>query len=374
MTGERGGGPAPATELPELLAEHLASSARARPPAPPQVWAAVRPGERAIAWRAGEGPYAAETPGPHTMFEIGSNTKTFTALLLADMVVRGEINYTDPIAAFLPGHARPQRNRRRAASAQITLLHLATHTGGLSRLPRNLLARALRDRRTNPYARYTLPDLYAATARLGGGPPPGTRMRYSNYGVGLLGQLLANAAGTDYGTLITQRICRPLGLAETLPHPPPASDGDAPTGSAPDGLQQATGYRLGRALPPWRMDAQAGAGALRSSGHDMVRYLEAQLRPASAGPLAAALAAVQRPWLRLPDSDTLCLVWNSRTVAGQQVIFHSGGTLGCTSFLAFSPGAGTAVVALSGAGPRRAEPLPQQVYDLLLRLNHERGG
>ena len=227
MTAERGGGPAPATELPELLAEHLASSARARPPAPPQVWAAVRPGERAIAWRAGEGPYAAETPGPHTMFEIGSNTKTFTALLLADMVVRGEINYTDPIAAFLPGHARPQRNRRRAASAQITLLHLATHTGGLPRLPRNLLARALRDRRTNPYARYTLPDLYAATARLGGGPPPGTRMRYSNYGVGLLGQLLANAAGTDYGTLITQRICRPLGLAETLPHPPPASDGSS---------------------------------------------------------------------------------------------------------------------------------------------------
>ena len=69
-----------------------------------------------------------------TLFEIGSITKTFTALLLQDMVERGEMKLDDPVAKYLPASVRmPTRNGK-----EITLLHLATHASGLPRMPDNL--------------------------------------------------------------------------------------------------------------------------------------------------------------------------------------------------------------------------------------------
>lgn len=124
--------------------------------APAVVLAAVVGGERAVAC------HGDLTPDAHTVFELGSITKTFTALLLAEMVTRGEIDYDDPITAYLPPDARP----RRGTDAPITLVQLATHTAGLPRLPTNLYRRALPVWTTNPYARYHLDDLYRATARI----------------------------------------------------------------------------------------------------------------------------------------------------------------------------------------------------------------
>src|SRR5438105_15552679 len=68
-----------------------------------------------------------------TVFEIGSITKVFTALLFADMVVRGEVAPDDPAAKFLPGSIRMPDFE----GAPITLLDLATYTSGLPRMPSN---------------------------------------------------------------------------------------------------------------------------------------------------------------------------------------------------------------------------------------------
>src|SRR5262249_37891480 len=86
-----------------------------------------------------------------TVFEIGSISKVFTSLLLADMVQRGEVKLNDPISKFLPATVKvPTRNGR-----EITLADLATHTSGLPRLPDNMGKLNLLMHMDNPYADYT---------------------------------------------------------------------------------------------------------------------------------------------------------------------------------------------------------------------------
>jgi CubicO group peptidase (beta-lactamase class C family) len=239
----------------------------------------------------------------------------------------------------------------------ITLVQLATHTAGLPRLPANLYRRALPVWWTNPYARYCLDDLYQATARIRVRHRPGARVHYSNFGVGLLGQLLANAAAADYRDLILDRICRPLGMTDTF------------TGIGPRCI---TGYRRGRPVPAWEMGALAPAGTLRSSGTDLLRYVKAHLHPESTT-LAAALRASQVPRVATGNGkDRICLVWNHRSSRYGDLLFHSGGTRGFTAFAGFCPQAGTGVAALVNATPTLRRNMIPLVYSLFKALIRER--
>ena len=176
----------------------------------------VRRGDdTSVVGRAHDGPH----PDGRTLFEIGSITKTFTSLLLADGVVRGEWSLDDPVRALLPpGTVVPTRD-----GAEITLAHLATHTSGLPNAPVPLLrgsVEMLRGR--DPYARLTPDGLLAALAGATLARTPGTGgVHYSNLGVGVLGQALAHAAGTSYAALVEQRVCRPA-RPRRHRHPRPA--------------------------------------------------------------------------------------------------------------------------------------------------------
>src|SRR5437763_25452 len=147
-----------------------------------------------------------------TIFEIGSITKIFTSLLLADMVNRKEVALDDPAAKYLPENVRmPERSGK-----SITLLDLSTHTSGLPRLPSNLKPKDA----ANPYAGYRVEDLYQFLSsyelpRDPGSNLEGSEFEYSNLGGGLLGHLLAYRAGTDYESLIGTRITRPLSMPDT---------------------------------------------------------------------------------------------------------------------------------------------------------------
>jgi D-alanyl-D-alanine-carboxypeptidase/D-alanyl-D-alanine-endopeptidase len=319
--------------------------------APAVALAAVRGGERAVACHGTPAWHTDTAINDHTQFELGSITKTFTALLLADMVARGQVSYDDPITTYLPPSARP----RRPGTEPITLGHLATHSGGLPRVPGNLLPRAISAWWTNPYARYHLDDLYRATARMRPRHPPGSRVQYSNFGVGLLGQLLVNAAGQNYPDLITDRVCRPLGMTDTRAVANPAC---------------ATGHRRGRPIPPWNMDALAPAGSLRSSAADLLRYLDAQLHP-HATPLTDALHAVQRPRATVQGKDSICLAWNHRAFRRFELLFHSGATRGFTAFLGYCPQANVGVIALTNSSNTRRDTLIPTAYTLLKTLSKE---
>ncbi|GAA2382435.1 hypothetical protein GCM10010420_00420 [Streptomyces glaucosporus] len=300
--------------------------------------AAPGPAVAVVVLRGDESAVLCRGASPGTRFELGSVTKTFTALLLAEMAARGEVRLDAPIGEHLPADLLPEGHGDR-----ITLTHLATHTSGLPRLPPGLMRMALPRWYTNPYETFTPDHLLRALPRTRVRRPPGTRVRYSNFGVGLLGRLLADAAGADYGDVLAARVLEPLGLEDTTCDP---------------ALPQATGHLRGRPRPPWLIPGLPGAGALRSSARDMGRCLAALLSPpADAGDtLRAALHEVTRPRVTEPGGDQVCLVWKRRTVPADDggthgLLFHSGGTRGFTSFAGFSPSARTALAALGNGSP-----------------------
>lgn len=262
-----------------------------------------------------------------TIFEIGSITKVFTSLALTDMVNRKELALDDATSKHLPESVRmPERNGK-----SITLRDLSMHTSGLPRVPGNLNPKDPQ----NPYADYTVDDLYQF---LSGHTLPrdsGAEVEYSNLGAGLLGHILARRAGTDYESLIRTHITQPLGMPDT-----------AITLSPSMQQRMATGHNAMLAqVANWDLPALAGAGALRSSAHDMLTFLEAFLGYRET-PLAPAMKAMLE--VRRPAGKTQFEIGLGWCILGETV-WHDGGTGGFRSFVGYAPKARTGVVVLSNA-------------------------
>jgi len=260
-----------------------------------------------------------------TIFEIGSVSKVFTSLLLADMVNRNQVTLDDPVAKYLPDDVTlPARSGK-----VITLLELSTHSSGLPPLPTNLKPKDPR----NPYAGYTVDDLYQFLSGYTLPRDPGSEFEYSNLGAGLLGHVLACRAGTDYESLIRRRITQPLSMADT-----------GITLSSSMEQRMAIGHNAMLApVANWDLPTLAGAGALRSSANDMLTFLEAFLgyRESPLAPAMRAMLDVRRPMGKIE----IGLAW---FLLGEGA-WHGGGTGGFRSFLGCEPKAGIGVVVLSNA-------------------------
>jgi serine-type D-Ala-D-Ala carboxypeptidase/endopeptidase len=279
-----------------------------------------------------------------TIFEIGSVTKVFTSLLLADMVQRKEVALDDPAAKYLPENVKmPERNGK-----SITLHDLSTHTSGLPRLPGNM---KFEDPR-NPYAGYSVDDLYQFLSGYELPRDPGSEFEYSNLGGGLLGHLLAYRAGTDYESLIGSRITRPLGMPDT---------GIAL--SSPMQQRMATGH-TGMLAPTanWDLPTLAGAGALRSSANDILTLSEAFLgyKESPLAPAMKSMFEVRRP--TGPTKGEIGLGWIILSAHDREIAWHNGGTGGFRSFVGCDPKARIGVVVLSNAST------PSGVDDIGLHL------
>jgi CubicO group peptidase (beta-lactamase class C family) len=277
-----------------------------------------------------------------SIFEIGSVSKVFTSLLLSDMVQRKEVALDDPAAKYLPDHVKmPERSGR-----SITLVDLSTHTSGLPRLPSNL---TLKDA-ANPYANYSVDDLYEFLSGYALPRDPGSEFEYSNLGGGLLGHVLARRAGMDYESLVRRRITEPLGMADT-----------GITLSASMKERIATGHNAVLApVANWDLPALAGAGALRSSANDMLTFLEAFLDYRTS-PLARAMTAmleVRRPVAKMEVG----LGWMISSAHEREIAAHDGGTGGFRSWAGYDPRARIGVVVLSNAST------PIGVFDIGIHL------
>ena len=264
----------------------------------------------------------------HTLFEIGSVSKVFTGSLLAEMVQRGDVNLDDSITKYLPDSTRaPSLDGK-----HITLLDLATQRSGLPRLPDNLL---LSDE-ANPYADYTPEKLYQFLSDYTLTRAPGKSYEYSNLGMGLLGQLLARRLDTNYAGLLEQRLCGPLGMTETV-------------------VELTLGLKM-RLAPPhdqsgtivknWDLNVLAGAGGIRSSVHDMLIFLTANLSDRTSG-IYAALKTAQKPVSSTDTPDTrIGLAWHVTDRDRMRIIWHNGQTGGYHSFVGLDPEKKTGVVLL----------------------------
>jgi len=266
-----------------------------------------------------------------TLFEIGSMSKVFTSLLLAEAVQRGEVALTDPISKYLPAGVKvPQRGRA------ITLQDLASHASGLPRLPGNMNPKDPE----NPYADYSVEQLYQFLSSYQLPRDVGETYEYSNLGAGLLGHILALKAGTDYESLVKSRIAGPLGMTSTSITLGPALK-----------PRLAPGYdRMLQPTKNWDLPSLAGAGALRSSANDMLTFLAAELGYTQT-PLAPAMKAMLQPRRSAggPGME-VALAWHVFSANGKTIFWHNGGTGGYRTFMGFDAEARTGVVVLTNAG------------------------
>ncbi|MFF6879787.1 serine hydrolase domain-containing protein [Streptomyces sp. NPDC012474] len=326
-----------------LLADAVTAS-----DAPDVVFALSRGGRRTIL----SGGTAPPSPLPREdlRYEIGSASKTFTGLLLARLTDAGVLSGGEPATALLDG-GRP------VGATPVTLAHLITHTSGLPALPSGFVRQGLPAWRTNPYARFPATRVVDAYLRHRQRHRPGTRWRYSNFGVAVLGHALAAATGTPWEDLITGQVLRPLGL-------------DGTTLRADDSGLDAVGHgRDGRTpVPPFDAGGFQAAGAVRATPYDLLAFLEAHLRPDDAPPdLAPALRAVRRPVLRrgLTHRHVHTIAWFRHPTGGGPMFFHSGATLGQQAFLGFRPDTGTALAAVCTRRFRARDPFVATAYALL---------
>lgn len=317
-----------AAELDRLVAPHLDPAGKTG--AIGIVAAVIGPGVR-LAAGYGATELGGPTPTPDTIFELGSLTKVFTGLLLARALDHGVVALADPLDPLFPLGAP------RFQGQSITLLDLATHSSGLPKMPNNTHSADPR----NPAAGYTAQDLGEFMASWTLQAAPGTTMMYSNLGVGTLGYFLVEKAGAaSYEELVRRDVAEPLGMIDTRIVVPAA-----------DQARVARGYRLGVPAPANEIgEPLAGGGALRSSGADVLRLLDAALGEGDPAVVAAWRQATeaQRPSPQGQQGQIGLLVARE-TIDGRDWYFKDGQTAGFSSYLRFSTAPPAAVVLLTNA-------------------------
>jgi D-alanyl-D-alanine-carboxypeptidase/D-alanyl-D-alanine-endopeptidase len=309
----------------------------------------VLPDGRASTVAYGDGGEGAPLDGD-AVFEIGSITKVFTGTLLALMAQGGELRLSDPVASLLPaGTPVPSRRGR-----QITLEHLATHTSGLPAAPANLRPADPR----NPFAGYAVEQLYESLEGCTLSRAPGARYGYSNLGVGLLGHALALRAETSYEELVRERILEPLHMTSTAITPSAAMACHVVQGHDARGLP----------VPSLELPTLAGAGALRSSVSDMLRFAAANL-DGDGGALQQAMEATHAPRKRIGLGRKIGLTWHILGSGARTILSHAGATTGFSSAIALHPARRTATVVLSTSRQSLVEDIAVHLLEPRLPLS-----
>lgn len=265
----------------------------------------------------------------HTIYEIGSISKVFTGILLAKQVEEGTMNLDDPIKQYLPADIKvPNRENE-----EITLGHLSDHTSALPRLPGNM--NPLNP--DNPYEDYTVQQLYDFISGYELQRDIGSAYEYSNLAQGLLGHILSINSGVDYEALMIREIAKPLHMEETKI-----------TFDEKMNNNLATGHANGREVENWDIPTLAGAGAIRSSTSDMLKFLRANLELVDT-PLSSAMKLSHTPRHDKAGNNKVGLGWHIISGKNGDVTWHNGGTGGYRAFAGFVKEINTGVVILTNS-------------------------
>lgn len=261
--------------------------------------------------------------GAETPMEVGSVTKGFTGLLLADAVMRGEVDLESRVdeVIFAQHRAKPW-----PGAPAVTLLELATHTSGLPRLSMKAQVGLLGD----PYRWYGEGHLLRYLERVQPRTPAEPKFAYSNLGFAILGLALERAAGKPYARLLQERVLDPLAMQASA-------------------LQRVgttlvtRGYNMfGLRAGPWHFRAYAPCGALVSTAQDLLRATTMLVD--ESGPLAGSLPFATEPRVRTP-LGWVGLGWMQPE--SRRYVWHNGGTYGYSAYVAFSTEARAGVVLLA---------------------------
>ena len=261
----------------------------------------------------------------HTIYEIGSISKVFTASLLVIAVSNKNLSIDDPIQWYLPdGVLIPKYDGK-----EITFGHLSDHTSSLPRLPGNMNPKDP----TNPYADYSVEQMYSFLTSHELRREIGSQYEYSNLAVGLLGHILALNANMSYEELLS-------GITKSLKM-------KATKITMDDKMKAnlAIGHDNGSPVNNWDLPTLAGAGAIRSSVHDMVRFIDANLNSESY-PVFQTTHTVRHS---KAGGTRVGLGWHISKGSNGDVIWHNGGTGGYKTFAGFVKETNQGVVVLSNS-------------------------
>jgi CubicO group peptidase (beta-lactamase class C family) len=247
------------------------------------------------------------------IFEIGSISKVFTSLLLAQFSTSGKLTLNDPLQDHLDFPLNP--GDRGFDPNEVTLVQLSNHTSGLLRLPGDMLFSADMDA-SNPYANYTKEDLeehyktnfYRQTAA-------GKVYNYSNLGAGILGYVLEKKAGKSYDALLHAGVLDPLFMESTGCF-------------IKDSSRLVSGRDLNGRVKNWDFGSLKGAGAIKSTATDMVKFLEMNIKTAD-----PAYLMMRDSTFKVNDRMNVGLAWHLIKEAEEELLFHNGGTGGYSSSL-----------------------------------------
>jgi D-alanyl-D-alanine carboxypeptidase len=245
------------------------------------------------------------------LFQIGSITKSFVALVLLQMRDEGKLDLQTPVLDYLPELPIDAR------FGPITIHHLLTHTSGL---PDNLGV-FLGD-----------PD-----ARLVQGFKPGEHFHYCNTGFGILGLLAEKVGGCPWRECVQARILTPLEMTETVGVISTASRRRAAVGYQPFWDEQVY-PRQGRLSPAPNLVMDDTAGCIASTASDMARYARMLLNHGQ-GPHQRivsdqSFALMATPYLKAAEfGETASYGYGIAvdTLDGHKILRHTGGMVAFAS-------------------------------------------
>jgi CubicO group peptidase (beta-lactamase class C family) len=291
-----------------------------------------------------------KAPDRNSVYEIGSVTKVFTGLLLADRVQQKIVRIDDPVQKHLPeGWTVPRRDDR-----DITLLQLATHTSSLPRTPNGFVLAALKDP-VNPFGKFDVEVLKKWLPETQLKYPIGSHQEYSNLGAGLLGHALAFASkAKNYEEVLVQRILNPLELNDTR-----LTLNGSQTARLIPGFDES-----GTPRPNWNFPCLEACGGLRSTASDMMKFVKVNLKPT--GSMKDVLEMARQPWREVqPGEEESGLFWVRYLKKKEPPkIWHNGQTGGYHSFVGFIPEKGGVVVLFNVATMK----LDDIGFDVLAKL------
>lgn len=271
---------------------------------------------------------AQQLPNNKTIYEIGSISKTFTGILFAQAINDKKLGLYDPVKK----HLGEDYKNLAYDGKNIALVHLANHSSRVHRIPFNLMSQPNYNE-SDPYKNYSREMVYAYMQKLIPDTFPGIKSEYSNLGMGLLGMIEEKVHNKTYEELITEFICKPLGMNDTKI-------------TVTDSANFAKGYGFdGSEVQYWNFDALAGAGGIRSTTEDMMKYAIANLEETN-------------PAFKLSHQSTfndgknhIALAWHiATTKKGNELIWHNGRTAGFGSFCGFIKSKEVALVVLGNSG------------------------
>ena len=326
--------------------ETLVSEAQSSAPYP-GLAVSVRRGDDII-YEAGHGYADLESlaeASPDTVFQVGSITKSFTSLLIAQLVAEGEVDLDAPVSTYLPDFSGP--------AASVPVRRLMNHSSGLL----NYTAapdfpHATRNEMTQADIRAFFEDADLLFE-------PGSAMLYSNSGTYTLGLIVEAVTGQTYDAALQSRVLDPLNLDRTF-------WGDWRTvieGRAEGYVRTEDGFVN---APVLDADTPFAAGALLSTVQDVQDYLAAVHRDNAFGDSVRDILYTRDTLTNGARNDYALGALVFREFAGRPKIAHAGDIDGYSAYMAYYPEDDVSIVVVGNV--RDVAPTPVGLEQKIARL------